>query len=84
MPIVEERDCLDDICVPHLKVPGVCIAIRLSIADRRFGIEQDDYHIAISVDAADRGNQRFGHAGIKRINHLVDEFLSAFISLGQG
>jgi hypothetical protein len=84
MPVIEERDRLDDFCVPHLKVPGVRITIRFSIPYRRFGIEQDDHRIAIGLQAADYGNQRLGHAGIKRINHLVYKFLLAFISLSQG
>src|SRR5262249_25945775 len=82
--IVEERDCFDDFCVPHLKVPSVRIAIRLAVPNRGFGIEQDDDHIAISEDATESWNQWLRHARIKRINHLVDELLLAVIGLGQG
>src|SRR5215831_6356304 len=82
--VVEERDRFDDLVVPHLKIPGVAIAIGLAVFHRRFGIEQADDHIAVSEDAADSWNQRFGHAGIERIDHVVDEFLLATISLGQG
>src|SRR5580693_8668465 len=47
IPVVEERDFFDDFCVPHLKVPGVSIAIGFSVPQRGCGIEQDDDHIAI-------------------------------------
>ena len=56
--VVEERDRFDDLVVPHLKIPGVAIAIGLAVFHRRFGIEQADDHIAVSEDAADSWNQR--------------------------
>ena len=84
IPIVEERDCFDDFCVPHLKIPGIGIVVALTVSHCGVGVEQDDDHIAISEDAADSWHRRLGHAGIKRIDHIVDEFLLAVISLSQG
>src|SRR5215469_3990895 len=84
IPCVEEGDYFDDLRVPHLKIPGISISIGFSIPHRGCGIKQDDDRIAISVDAADSWNQRGRHAGIKRIDHAVEEFLLAAISLRQG
>src|SRR6516162_8469176 len=84
IPIVEERDCLEYFCVPHLKIPGICIAIGFAVFHRGFGIEQGDDHIAISVDAANGWNQRLRHARVERINHSVDKFFLAVISLSRG
>ena len=49
IPIVEERDCFDDFCVPHLKIPGIGIVVALTVSHCGVGVEQDDDHIAISA-----------------------------------
>jgi hypothetical protein len=83
IPGVEEGDCFDDLRVPHLQIPRISIVIGFAVPHGGCGIEQDDDRIAISVEAADSWNQRRRHAGIKRIDYVVEEFLLAVISLRQ-
>ena len=46
-------------------------------------VEQNDDHVAVGIYTPDRSNRRLRHSGVKRAAHLLEEFLSAVIGLGQ-
>ena len=80
---VEERRRLDDDFVPHLEVPGVGVEVALAIPGHPLGVEEDDHHVAVRVEAADAWDEPLRHPGVERGDDLIEELLAA-VGLREG
>src|SRR5215510_1037958 len=78
---VEEGECVDHLAVAHVEEPGIRVPVRLTVARRPAGIEEDDDRVALGVEMADRRLQADAHAGVERPDHLAHEGLLAGIGL---
>src|SRR5262245_60501855 len=82
-PGVEERGSPNDLCIFHLKEPGVGVAIRQAVSPSCIDIEQDYDHVAVGINAPDSSYRRLRHSGVKRLTNLLHKLLATIISLRQ-
>src|SRR5579872_3676325 len=76
---VKKSDRADHLRVLHAEVPGIGVAVGLIVFRCSGGVEEDDHHVAVGVEAAYGGHKRRRHASVERVDYLVEKSLAVGI-----